>query len=486
MEKRSNKKRKTKLNNFRVPNDLYLIPSEEDDCFLLYRPTVNTVSLLNNNDAVLYAGYIKELAKRGGGRNLDNLDVARRLAKLGYLEIENNPDSRAIVKNIQPSQLSSKRFSPFEVTLDITRKCNMRCIYCYAAGGETPITMPIECGIAAIDLCVSNAKKEGTTFAVHFHGGGEPSQEFALLKKLYYYAEKRAKEEGVIFKSSVITNGLINEQTARFYSEHFDEMTISFDGDEKAQNHQRPAMNGRGTFSKVFRTAKYIYNKGKRFNIRATITSRNVTRLVDMSTFLRSEFPGCTINFEPVAIVGRAYKYDYLKCNPEVFAYNLYAAMKALAADGGMLLYSGISAHSERTQFCAASAPSFCVGADGTVTSCFSYSNKDIIRDLFIYGRYDAQANSFILNGRSLKRLRALPTNSETYCKQCFCRTHCYGDCPAIRNFAIDDNGRYYEKKDENYLNNRRCAINRKIMLMLLNDVARRRVGNDCLKIREL
>ncbi|MGA2034858.1 MAG: hypothetical protein ABSG68_21620 [Thermoguttaceae bacterium] len=73
-------------------------------------------------------------------------------------------------------------FRPTETTLFLTRACNLRCVYCYASGGERPNVMPWQVAKAAVDFVLENAAAlEQSSVGVSFHGGGEPTLAWTLL-----------------------------------------------------------------------------------------------------------------------------------------------------------------------------------------------------------------------------------------------------------------------------------------------------------------
>jgi uncharacterized protein len=255
-----------------------------------------------------------------------------------------------------------------------------------------------------------------------------------------------------------------------------DEITLSIDGDHISHDLQRPAKNGHGTFRYVYATGKTLLSRGRVFNLRTTVTSLNVGRLEEIVSFLITEFPGCSVNVEPVTLVGRAFEHRQLMCEPILFADHLYRALRIGIDRGATVFYSGVAGHSQRQEFCAASAPSFCVSPDGSVTSCFSYSRRDNIKDLFIYGSYNAPTNRFEFNEAAIERLRSLSMEHDAYCDGCFCRSHCIGDCPAIRRFQLNEDKGFVEELDLDFLQNRRCATNRRVVRLILNDLARGRI----------
>lgn len=465
-----------------APKDLYLIPSEEDENYILYRPSKHLVALLPPENARNLAILIQDIHDHKLAPSMFRSKSVISLINVGLLDsrLDNHGSKETKTRDrVEPIKLkdSAHPFSPHEVTLDITKKCNMRCIYCYSCGGDETTAMPIECGQAAIDFCVSNAKRKGIFFGLHFHGGGEPSQEFTLLHSFHDYAKRKCESNRVDFKCSVITNGLVPSITTDFYAKNMDEITLSLDGDKDSHDKQRPSREGSSTFMHVHRTGKQLLDLKKKFNIRMTVTALNVDRLEHIVEFLISEFPGCTVNIEPVTLVGRALEKEELACDPTLFADHLFNSMKIAIKSNARLFYSGVSGHSQREEFCAASTPSFCVCPNGDVTSCFSYSNKDVVKDLFIYGKYDENRKEFQINSEKIKRLQTLTLEHDSYCSSCFCRSHCIGDCPAIREFELDDNSQFIEKLDMDFMLNRRCATNRRVVRLLLNDIARGRLN---------
>lgn len=452
------------------------MPSEEDDNYILYRPSKNLIGLINPAVASKIASLLKENRSSLNISNQQNdLDLSF-LLKKGFIDAATEKENNDIKNKNQGHKPQKIPFSPHETTLDITKKCNMKCIYCYACGGDDNTTMNIDCAKSAIDFCIANAKRKGIFLGLHFHGAGEPSQEFDLLSNIIAYAEKKCKSEKIQMKSSIITNGLISSEIANYYFDKFDEITLSFDGNEDSHNLQRKNRGGNPTFNHVYKTGKILLNRINKFNIRVTITSKNLSNLQNIVSFFIEEFPKCSICIEPVTLVGRALDKNELACDPIEFADSLFQVMKTAIESQTVLYYSGVSGHSERKEFCAASAPSFCISAEGNVTSCFSYSNKDVVKDMFVYGHYDNKHKEFVFNNNKISELQSLTMEHDDYCFDCFCKSHCIGDCPAIRKFDLTNEAGFIESLDTDFMLNRRCATNRRIVKLLLNDIVRDRV----------
>lgn len=58
---------------------------------------------------------------------------------------------------------------------------------------------------------------------------------------------------------------------------------------------------------------------------------------------------------------------------------------------------------------------------------------------------------------------------------------YCIGDCPAIRKFELNKSSEFIEEFDMDFMLNRRCATNRRIVRLLLNDIVRGRLSCESL-----
>ncbi|MDD5535549.1 MAG: hypothetical protein PHY52_02655, partial [Candidatus Pacebacteria bacterium] len=67
-------------------------------------------------------------------------------------------------------------------TLLLTRKCNLRCIYCYASPSMSGPSIPDNLAIDAVNWFVQ--QNQGPKIRITFHGGGEPTLERRLIKKV--------------------------------------------------------------------------------------------------------------------------------------------------------------------------------------------------------------------------------------------------------------------------------------------------------------
>lgn len=71
------------------------------------------------------------------------------------------------------------------LVLRITGDCNLRCLYCYAGGGESKERMAWETARRAVDYAAVRSK----FFKIQF-SGGEPLLNLALVKQVAFYVRE--------------------------------------------------------------------------------------------------------------------------------------------------------------------------------------------------------------------------------------------------------------------------------------------------------
>ena len=137
--------------------------------------------------------------------------------------------------------------------LILTENCNLRCKYCFEQNSRTVTSyMPESTALKVVDYLIGNALKlkeagrnqvkAGITFF-----GGEPCLCPELMEKVVEYGVAQAKEKGVDFDFSIITNGTIYNDKLESFLEKWCELTnnriaiqLSIDGIPEIQDLNRP------------------------------------------------------------------------------------------------------------------------------------------------------------------------------------------------------------------------------------------------------
>ena len=128
----------------RLPAELFAIPT--DFGVLLYAPLGRRLLMVN----AAGARCAERLAAGELCTGEADAAFATRLADAGFLLPADSADTGVSF------QTPAAAFDPHGVTLFLTGRCSMRCVYCYSRGGESAAVMPWETARAAIDWIVEH------------------------------------------------------------------------------------------------------------------------------------------------------------------------------------------------------------------------------------------------------------------------------------------------------------------------------------------
>ena len=435
--------------------ELFVVP-DSDDSYYLYAPLRRVAASLNTAAVQSVSRFLS-----AGDSALEPADheVIDRLRATG-LFTQPAPDL--------PTSPVDYVFRPHEVTLFPTTRCNLRCIYCYANAGERQLEMPWEVARAAIELVIENARAVSRDdFIVGFHGGGEPTVAWGLVRRATLYARRRGRELGLDVKIHCASNGVLSPAQRAFVIDNLTGMNISLDGPADIQNRQRPLANGRGSFDRVVETIRQFQQAGFPYGIRVTLTESGGPRLSEIVRFVHDLCPELDqLHVEPVWQCGRCQTSGERPPSTDLFIES-FAKAHALARRLGLrLFYSGARIDVLTNRFCAAPGEGFSVTPEGRVTSCFEVTDPcDPRSELFHYGRYDPQRRKFSIDRRRVERLRRLRVECIPHCRDCFCKWHCAGDCLAKALPGLHP---------EEHAGSPRCDLNREITRLELVQIARR------------
>ncbi len=402
----------------KITSELFVISYEEK--FILYSPLKRLGFLVNQE-------LINFLNKIGNEQDINRFSgteesILKIFQDLGIVDGED--------ENFQ-DEISST-FAPTDVTLFLTNRCNLRCIYCYASGGEKDnLTMSWPITKSAIDYIVNNAvNKDEKSIGLGFHGGGEPTLAWDILKKCVEYFHEIRIKENLDFNISIATNGIFSTQKAEWIINNFTGANISLDGIADIQNFQRPMADGSPTFDAVLNTMREMDNKDFNYGIRATITDRSSFGMAEFTEYLGNNTKVKDIHFEPTFICGRCQHTNINAPKPKDFIKGFRDALKVGEKFNIKIKYSGARITALTTRFCQAAGNSFCVTPDGYVTSCYEVCSKDDPRSkTFFFGRYDKYEKQFQINKEKLNKLKNRTVKNIKFCKNCFCKYNCAGDC---------------------------------------------------------
>ena len=429
-----------------INSDLFTIP-RGDGSFILYAPLNRKVGVINGSGVNAIVRFFDDETLGDGEKSF-----IEHLYQNKFLN-EEEPAKPVFPANYE--------FMPHEVTLFATSRCNLRCRYCYADAGKKNQNMQLETAKAAIDMVAKNAGLAGLSrFAVGFHGGGEPTTAWEFVTEAVDYAHEVADRKGLDVEIFAATNGMFNEEQREFILKKFTNLNISIDGPADIQDYNRPKADGSGSFAVIRDNLKFFDRHGFSYGVRATVTKRDVHRMAEIVEWFKSEFNITFLHIEPVWLCGRCLTTgESAPSDDDFIKYYTLALEKAEQLDVN-LIYSGLRLDSLLSKFCAAAGDGFNVLPDGTVTSCYEITETDHPKaELFHYGRYDPDQKEFVFNMDKIKRLQNYSVENIDYCRDCFCKWHCAGDCIS----KVFDASKSFRHEGSS-----RCTLNRRLTVMQL------------------
>jgi uncharacterized protein len=428
---------------YTITTDIFTIPFKEDQ-YLVYAPRTGFLCSGNNATIELLGKLRNSKPVKFSKEETDTLE---------YFELNkilNGSEGKGL------TVVHPEKFTPLMLTLFTTNQCNLRCKYCYASAGDSkPIVMDWHFAVSAIDRLVENAK---TVKADHinlgFHGGGEPLFPWAMIKRIVSYAEDTAKQNNLKLAVFSATNGLLSEQQLEWILQHFVNLNISFDGLPQVQDYHRPLPDGQGSFKFVDRTLKFLDEHNFNYGIRSTVSEYSIEMMEESFDFIVNNYKAKTIHFEPVFQCGRCRTNSEFNVNMDRFAEYFQKCSEKAKKLGIRFIYSGCRIETLSNSFCGVSSDNFAVTPDGYLTPCFEATSLDDPKaEKLFFGRIN-ELGEVVIDEEKRKFLHSLTVDNVDYCKNCFAKWHCGGECVA-------------KLEHDDYLGERghdRCQLNRKLV----------------------
>lgn len=176
----------------------------------------------------------------------------------------------------------------YALNLFFTGKCNLSCRYCFVdKKGIENTTLNENSLKKSIDVLFSFPGRKKT---ISFNGG-EPTLEWPLVKKIYTYALKKAKEKKIILDVAVMTNGtLLNQEIMDFFIKNKTIVKISIDGNKLTHDKNRPFKeNARASsFDKILKNIGNVKSGNLRLAASLVFTPKDLDKFLDNVKFLNS------------------------------------------------------------------------------------------------------------------------------------------------------------------------------------------------------
>jgi uncharacterized protein len=426
-----------------INTELFTIPIENNK-YIIYAP-LRRAAFIGNTGMVNYiAGLIDERNRNNSDLNNSLLEFLRRLEI-----VDGNPE------NVPISNFNGIP-KPTTVTLFLTTACNLRCTYCYAAAGDTPLkSMSFEIAKKGIDFIFKNAVETNTgLITVNYHGGGEPTANWKILVDSYEYARAKAIKHGLGIIGSTATNGILTDNQINWIIENLEGgASLSFDGLPSMHDMHRKTISGKGSSEKVIHTIKMFDKANYDYGIRVTVTADQIQQLPLSIEYICSNFKTKNVQVEPSYQMGRWKEAPTAETTD--FILNYRKSLEIAEKHGIALYFSAARIDVLTNHFCGITQDTFALSPDGNVSACYEvFSEDNEFSDVFFYGAPEQNKEGYKFNLKVLNNLRDQVVNNHKYCEGCYAKWHCAGDC---YNKSLTVNGR------DNFQGSDRCHITREL-----------------------
>lgn len=179
----------------------------------------------------------------------------------------------------------------YNIVLELNRKCNMNCQYCYL-GEKDFFTMNISTAKMAIKLAIAVADKhKDRTLTINFIGG-EALLDFQNIVECVIFAEEIGKKEKIILNFALTTNGtIISDEIIQFLIKNKFSIKISLDGCKEVNDTNRKfRYNEKSVYDVVINNMHFFKTfeteTGKPLQVTNVITPENSNTLLATLIFL--------------------------------------------------------------------------------------------------------------------------------------------------------------------------------------------------------
>jgi radical SAM protein with 4Fe4S-binding SPASM domain len=197
------------------------------------------------------------------------------------------------------------------VYFNLTKKCNLSCVYCYAdAGGSAKKHIkdqPLEFWKKAIGQVYDLNNNAIINFT-----GGEPT-----IYRYFWNAVEYAKNKGL--NLSLITNGVNNDKNINKYLDYFNSIAVSIDSLREEIN---SLTRGKGSLFFAEKFIDTLIDKGMKPAIMVVVSKYNKKYIHEINNKYRSS---AVVKFQPLYNIGRGSELDGIS----ITAKEYYSTLKS-------------------------------------------------------------------------------------------------------------------------------------------------------------
>lgn len=335
-----------------------------------------------------------------------------------------------------------------------THDCNLRCIYCYALGGESQEIVPLD----DAKTVIKHIRKSSTAkhFELYLVGGGEPLLPFELVVELVHWLEKRYSTVGI----NVVSNGTFDYHVLDWLIEKKASMRISFDC--VMQEQQRPREDGALSSEPVQSNIRSLMKAGLNPIVQCIITQDGVTTMCDTVDLL-IELGAQTVKFEPALPTEISRGDNTLKPNALEYADRLLEVIGYVAGKSiDFKIDTGFFGEPGTGFYCGMPTDNMTLTPSGHLTACVEVARPtDPFAQNVMFG--EIVGSKIKINTGLQNDLSVMHTDTQLGgCAKCNLRLICRGGCPMAN---LWESGLPIKKS--NYT----CAIEHRLLPKLLLDI---------------
>lgn len=253
-------------------NKYNFIAEKDEKVYTLFNSSTNNLMFMLKEVKEIIVDNINSIGKI----RLIHPDLYFFLKKKEFIVDDDFDEVKDAINRIQNNPVFSDYF---ELIINPTLDCNLRCWYCYEHHQKRS---SVNEEIMKSIMCFIKNKVESrelNEILISFFGG-EPLLKFnEVIWPLINFTQKICTENKKKIYVSFMTNAVL--LSSKIIDRLYDAglcctFQVPFDGSEEHHNKTKKYVNGKGTFDKIIGNVMYALSKGNRFIIRCNYTSENL------------------------------------------------------------------------------------------------------------------------------------------------------------------------------------------------------------------
>lgn len=356
--------------------------------------------------------------------------IKNEMLEMEILTVIDSEEGKSFSKT-PPPPIVTEEMPIKTLVMHLVNECNLRCVYCYADGGEYGAPQKYMSPLVAkqaVDFLMKNSFDEPLVNIVLF--GGEPFLNWEVLQTIVEYSAEQSKKVGKKVHYSLTTNGtILTKKQAEFLNRYSVGVSVSMDGTEEAHNKNRPYEGGQGSYEQVSKNLAKLMDvhHSAPIGTRVTVASGFESLETSLHHLLSKGF--YEVGFAPVTESDMALALDNDELN------NLLNQFKELtdiyvqhAAENEYFGFSNLTnllkelhIGTNKAYGCGAGLGFFAVSPDGGLYLCHRFNEDERFKLGDIYQGVHRERQQELLN--------ELHVDNKAPCQSCALKHICAGGC---------------------------------------------------------